>query len=356
MSAKNLVGPVFDPALSAVLQAALDKAASMQEADGVSASFYISDRCHWEGVSGTTTQDPTIQVETDMLFGFGSITKTFIAAIVLQLVEENKLALEDTLGKWLEDYPNIDPNTTVRQLLNHSSGIGNYTDSEALWPRIEEEPNRVWLPKEVLRYVGPPTAPAGEGWQYSNTNYILLGMVIERATGNTVEQELEDRITGPLLLRSTHLFKENFEPYRWGNTETLSTSRYSSAWTAGAVAATARDIAKWAHTLFSGSFLKSVSLDKMLTVEIRGIEQSLMAMGMGVWEFATDGEVSWGHGGWIDDYVSKMFYLPRLELGVAYSSSRADASTQSFPGDILVRAYIDNRPKDISVCFDSPDE
>ena len=118
---------VFDPKLSDVLQKALEEAARLQKADNISASLYISDQCYWEGVSGTTSQDRSAPVESDMLYGFGSIAKTFVAAIVLQLVEENRLGLEDRLEKWFDKNPNIDTNITVHQLLNHTRAFPSYS-------------------------------------------------------------------------------------------------------------------------------------------------------------------------------------------------------------------------------------
>jgi CubicO group peptidase (beta-lactamase class C family) len=179
-----------------------------------------------------------------MLYGFGSITKTFVAAIVLQLVEENRLGLEDRLEKWLDKYPNIDTNITVHQLLNHTSGLGGYIID------VEANLDRIWSPEEILKYVASPSAPPGDGTRYSNTNYMV--------TGNPVEQELEDRIIGPLSLNSTSLPKSNFEPQRWANSTVPSSSLYSAVWTAGALASTSRDVAKWGHTLFSGTALKWV--------------------------------------------------------------------------------------------------
>ena len=240
-----------------------------------------------------------------MLFGFGSITKTFVAAIVLQLVEENKLGLEDTLGKWLEKYPNIDTNLTVSQLLNHSSGLRNFTSE------VETDLDRVWLPEELLRYVGLPDSP-DDIPHYSNTNYILLGMIIEAATGNSVEQELEIRIIGPLHLDSTYLPKDDFDPQRWANNTALSSSLYSGVWTAGAIASTSRDIAKWSHALYSGKFLQATSLEQMLTAEIRlNGRGGRIPMGMGVKKGLVEGESAWGHGGWLGHFVSAMFYLPK---------------------------------------------
>lgn len=150
--------PVFDSRLSGILQKALEEAARLQKADSISASLYISDQCYWEGVSGTTTQDRSAPVESDMLYGFASITKTLIAAIVLQLAEENKLGLEDMLEQWLEEYPNIDKTVTIRQLLNHTSRLYNYTHAESFWPDVEANPDRVWSPEELLRYGGGTVA------------------------------------------------------------------------------------------------------------------------------------------------------------------------------------------------------
>ena len=344
--------PVFDSRLSGILQKALEEAARLQKADSISASLYISDQCYWEGVSGTTTQDRSAPVESDMLYGFGSITKTFVAAIVLQLVEENKLSLEDKIERWLDKYPNIDPNITVHQLLDHTSGLDNYIKNKHFWSDVEANLDRVWSPEEILKYVASPSAPPGDGTRYSNTNYILLGLIIEAVTGNPVEQELEDRIIGPLSLNSTSLPKSNFEPQRWANSTVPSSSLYSAVWTAGALASTSRDVAKWGHTLFSGSFLQATSLERMLVFRDKQIGRSRVPMGMGVWDLSGGEVVAWGHGGRLDPFLSRMFYLPKLKLSVAYASSGGHG--QGVPGRHLVRAYIANRPDNISLCFDSP--
>ncbi len=179
-------------------------------------------------------------------------------------------------------------------------------------------------------------------------------MIIEAATGNPVEQELENRIIGPLHLDSTYLAKDDFDPQRWANNTALSSSLYSGVWTAGAIASTSRDIAKWSHTLYSGNFLQATSLEQMLTAEIglygRGLR---IPMGMGVWKLLVEREPAWGHGGWLGHFRAMTFYLPKFELSVAYASSGARNLKQRVSVSHLVRAYIDNRPDDISVCFDS---
>ncbi|MCP4769463.1 MAG: beta-lactamase family protein [Gammaproteobacteria bacterium] len=357
LDAKHQVkNPVFDQQLSGVLQKTLEKAARIQKADNISASLYISDRCHWEGTTGATKQDPGIPVKSDMLYGFGSITKTFVAAIVLQLAEENKLGLDEPLGKWLDKYPNIDANLTIRQLLNHGSGLYDYiNDSDSFWSEVDANIDRVWLPEELFSYVGPPPKLGFDVPRYSNTNYILLGMIIEAVTDNSLDQELQNRIIGPLNLGSTYLAKKTFDPNRWANNTALTSSLYSGVWAAGAMASTSHDIAKWSHALYSGNFLQAASLESMLVTESRRIGKGVIQMGLGVWvwDLGIGSESAWGHGGWLEHFVSRTFYLPKHELSVAYASSGAEVSLASVPGSQLVLAYIDNKPDDISVCFDS---
>ena len=352
LSAARAKSPIFDPKLSKVLQQALEQAARDQGADSVSASLYISDRCYWEGATGVTKQDPSIPVTPDTLYAFGSITKTFVAAIVLQLVEENKLKLNDKLGKWLDDYRNIDPNVTVRQLLNHSSGLNGYMGSRRFRSDVRANPDRILSPEDILKYVRRPIAPPGDGRLYTNTNYILLGLIIEAVTGNPVERELENRITGPLDLNRTSLRKSNFTPRRWSNSTAPSSAMYSAIWTAGALASTSRDVAKWAQALFAGNVIQAKTLKRMLVFEDRKISRTSIPMGLGVWNLSSRGIVAWGHGGRVRPFLARMAYLPELRLGIAYSSS--GGRNQGIPGKFLVRAYIANRPDNISSCFDDP--
>jgi len=352
-SSSPVEDPVFDQQLSDDLQKALERAARIQEADGISASLYISDQCHWEGTAGVTRQDPSVSIEPDMLFAFGSITKTFIAGVVFQLVEENKLRLEDTLEKWLEKYPNIDASITIRQLLNHGSGIDEYYTDVNYWSVIEADLDRVWLPEELLKYVGPPPKTQGDIPSYSNTNYILLGMIIEAATGSSLEQALKSRIIEPLHLDSTYLAKNDFSPKHWANNTFLVSSLYSGVWAAGAIASTSKDIAKWSHALYSGNFLQATSLESMLVTEVRWVRRGSNLVGLGVMNLVTGGQQAWGHGGRLGSFLSNMFYIPDFKLSVAYSSSGSDISWQHAPGDYLVRAYANNQPDNISRCFES---
>jgi D-alanyl-D-alanine carboxypeptidase len=349
---RHVEDSVFDPRLSNVLQKALEEIARIQKADSISVSLYISNRCHWEGATGITRPKPSVPVESDMIFSFGSITKTFVAAIILQLVEENRLKLDDPLGKWLAKHPNIDTNITIRQLLNHGSGLYDYlNDGESFGLDMEADPNRMWLPEELLEYLGPPPDQLVNVPGYSNTNYILLGMIIEATTGSSLEQELQNRIIGPLHLNSTYLPKKNFIPERWADSRSLSSSLYSGAWASGAIASTPGDIAKWSHALYSGNFLQTTSMESMLMAEDRRSGQGWISMGLGVMKLSAGAQLAWGHTGWINSSYSKTFYIPKYQLSVAYVFSEPDFSTKDFADTDLILAYLNNRPENISKCF-----
>lgn len=343
---------VFTLQLDSALQKELENVRAILDSDNISASIYISDKCYWEGVAGFTKQNPEVPVNADMIYGFGSIAKTFVASIVLQLVEENRLNLEDPLGKWLPQYPNIDTGITIRELLNHGSGLDDFYLDKDYEAEVDADLDRVWLPEETLKYVGPPPRVGVAPPKYSNTNYILLGMVIEAATGNSLEIELQYRITRPLQLNSTHLPKQGFDPERWADNTHLSNSRFSSLWAAGAIASTAREIAKWSQVLYSGNFLEDASMKSMLATEPRRIGQLTLPMGLGVWKFEGDSGFAWGHGGLFSPFKSATFYVPKLGISIAYSFSWTDSGEQLLPGSHLVQAFVGNRPDDISICLD----
>lgn len=155
--------------------------------------------------TGTVKVPPPVKpVKADALFEIGSITKSFIAAILLQLEGEGKLSLDDSLGEWLPQYPTW-KKVSLRRLLNMTSGIPSYTFNEAWVKQILANPKPYWSPAHLLDYANPEKdLPSGEvKFEYSNTNYILAGMVIEKATGQTVNEALTSRIFNPFQLKST---------------------------------------------------------------------------------------------------------------------------------------------------------
>ena len=156
------------------LQQVLDKGISKYEARGVSAAVIYHDGKVWTGTSGIS--HGTVPIEPDMLFAIGSITKNFVAALTLQLVEEGILSLDDPLSKWLPEYRHVDSSATLRQLLNHTSGIYMFWSNEKIWEDLTKDESKIWTPEEVLSYIKEPYFAPGEGYRYSNTNYLLMAM------------------------------------------------------------------------------------------------------------------------------------------------------------------------------------
>ena len=154
--------------------------------------------------AGTETWRPRTRMRVTDRFRIGSETKMFVSTVVLQLVGEGKLSLDDTVERRL---PGLIPNgsdITVRQLLNHTSGLYDYAEDKAFLAQLDNR-RKVWAPRQLIALgtAHKPAFPPGAKWGYSNTGYIALGLMVEDATGNTLGAELRERIFEPLRLRGT---------------------------------------------------------------------------------------------------------------------------------------------------------
>jgi D-alanyl-D-alanine carboxypeptidase len=208
----------------------------------------------------------------------GSVNKTFTATVVLQLVGEGKLRLDDSVQRWL---PGLVPNgdhITVRQLLNQTSGLPDYCGvppSNTLCDPRGSDMGRFWTQRELVDIsVGaPPLFPPGEGWSYSNTGYVLLGMIIRQVTGHTLAFEYQHRIFTPLGLHHTRFslttsmpnpYSHGYEVLAPGNwpLDVTSTSP-TIAWAAGGIVSTDGDLTRFMRALLGGRLLKSTLLRQM---------------------------------------------------------------------------------------------
>jgi CubicO group peptidase (beta-lactamase class C family) len=198
----------LEPALQQILQQALD---GTREADVPGASIAIvSPAGSWFGASGVANTQTRTPLKADDRFQIGIITKTFVATTVLQLVQEGKLRLDDKLTQLLPDrvtknVPNA-ANITLRQLLQHTSGIADYTD--VLFTQAATNPGvflQEWQPEELVGLINgvPPLVNPGEAWRYSSTNFVLVGLIVEATTDRSIGREIRDRILTPLGIDST---------------------------------------------------------------------------------------------------------------------------------------------------------
>ena len=175
---------------------------ALGEQDGGIAVLSIRDGVTTSAVAGVANAagDP---IAADTPFRVGSISKPFVATMVLQLVDEGSVDLDEPLSTYLPNTP-IGGDVPIRMLLNHRSGLPNYTDQSAFIPDVFEDRNRVFTPDEILAWVeGTVTDEPGQHFAYSNTNYILLGQLIERVTGTDLDTALRQRISEPLGLEAT---------------------------------------------------------------------------------------------------------------------------------------------------------
>ncbi len=258
-------------------------------------------------VSGVADIESKRPVAAEDRFRIGSLTKSYLATVVLQLAEEGKLSLDDSVEKWL---PGLLPNgdeVTVRQLLGHRSGLFEYEeDPRVLKPYLQGDFAYAWKPRQLIGIAveHEPTAAPGTKVVYSNTNYTVLGLLVEAATGQPLAAELERRIFAPLDLEATSLAEDGqletpySRGYLGGGKELLDVTAISPShyWAAGNVVSTASEVTRFNEALFEGELLSDDSMEEMqeFAVEAPGLERGLgIARGeteCGSWE-GHDGSV-----------------------------------------------------------------
>lgn len=309
------------------LQAALDKCLRRCDVKGASAAIIFPDHTHWHGVSGVSHRD--VRMSPDMSFAIGSITKNMVAALVLQLAEEGKLSLEDPLSRWLPTYPHVNGAITIRQLLNHSSGLFMFWDNQRIWDDLIRDRTRAFTPEEVLGYLKEPYFAPGQGYHYSNTGYLLAAMIITRATGSSLSAEMRKRFWQPLGLSSAclppedpyprnqaHVWGWNFEEKGAYRDVTFLPRRSHDTITYGSagVFMTAGDLARWTHALFHKRVLGETSLAQMQSFTVGA------AHGLGLDRLGrrTAGRLkAYGHGGANIGTSAYMAYLPDVDVSMA---------------------------------------
>jgi len=249
-------------------------------------------------------------MKTDFRFRIGSVTKTFVATVLLQLAGENRLNLDDSIEKWLPGV--IQGNgydgkqITILQVLNHTSGIADYIQSKDF--DIMDTKKSYTAEEFVKMGISlPPDFAPGKGWSYSNTGYVLLGILIEKVTGNSYAEEIEDRIIEPLDLSNTFLpgnssvipgTKHARGYVQPDGASELKDVTYSNPGSSdGEMISTADDLNKFFSYLLGGKLLKEQQLKQMLTTVPTGRE-GMDGYGLGIFETKLPNGVSiWGHTG-----------------------------------------------------------
>lgn len=333
----------FDPVLATKLQNKIDSVRSANNLKGISAYVIIPGAGTWKGVTGVSHSG--FPITSDMQFGIGSNTKLFTGVLILKLAENNIINLDDSLHQHLPNFNNINPNITIRQLLNHTSGIADVNNVVGYTDSILTNPNRIFIPTEVMTWVGPPLFPAGTSWSYCNTNYILAGMIAESATGQSFGKLLRDSVLSPLQLDSTFLglYDSILFPiaHPWqGGVDKYSTPRkslHSVAWSSGAMYSTSGEMAQWYKALMNGQVLNQNSFNELTTFVGSG------NYGIGLYSTNVLGRTVWQHGGTIwGGYNSSMVY--DTTTGIIISILINQNPAQAFQVSIQLLSTLINYP------------
>jgi D-alanyl-D-alanine carboxypeptidase len=350
--------PAQTPIPAGALQARLNAIRVQYHVPGVSATIIWPDGRSWTGVNGWADVKQHVPVAPTTAFSVGSVSKTFLAALVLQLADEGPLSLDDPVLRWLPT-AEVPADATIRELLDHTSGLYDFFSNAAIDTALLANRRQAWTPARALGYMRAPYCAAGTCWHYSNSNYVLLGQVVQQVTGNPVATELRRRYLAPLRLVRT--FVQGAEPARGtvatsyevlGSGSSISTvsqgdgtaispftSVVTAAGSAGAIAATSRDLAVWARRLYGGAVLRPAALAAMLDVSRSVGAGSALPYGLGVEEVSLGGRPTEGHNGRLIGAGATMRYLPDSGFSIAVVTNQDRISPDVFAAALLAIAF-----------------
>ena len=334
------------------LQAKLDEWHKAGKFPGATLGVVLANGESFGLAIGYSDRDAKTPMKPDDRMLAGSVGKTFAAATALQLVKEGKLNLDDRIEKffgkeaWFSRLPNA-ANITVRQLMNHTSGLVRYEFKETFTKDLTANPMKVWTPEERIAYLFGEKAAfdPGKGWDYSDTNYIVLGMIIEKVTGKKFFGEANRRLIKPLKLSDTipqegpvmngvvQGYAGPNNPFG-GKDAMIENGKFvvnpQLEWTGGGYASTSEDLARWAKMMYEGKAFDSSLLPQVLD----GVSAPMLGRetkyGLGVIIRQTPAGTSYGHSGFFPGYMTDMMYFPEQKIAVAVQVNTS--APQSFGG------------------------
>jgi D-alanyl-D-alanine carboxypeptidase len=324
----------FDARTRAQLNQALTQTMQANWSPGVIVGVWEGNRA-WTATRGLTARGgggrPTFADHTRV----GSVTKTFTGTLILQLVDQGKLSLDDTIDRWFPTFPNAS-NITVRMLGTMASGINSYTLDPTVANTYLSAPTTAWTPTQLIDAAAslPPTFPPGQGFQYSNSNFVMLGQIVEQVTGKPFAQALNEMILRPLKLRNTSypadaaLPKPTWQSYTaQGSTDgnVLTSTNWSPTFasTAGQMISALDDLRVWTRALGRGTLLKPATQ----AVRLQGNPYS--AADGREYDFAIGNDHGWlAHDGQIPGYNTQIAYLPKLDATIVVMANSDIASSK----------------------------
>ncbi|QCQ90680.1 serine hydrolase domain-containing protein [Rhodococcus sp. SGAir0479] len=319
---------------------------------------------------GTGTRDQDAPVDPTEHIRIGSNTKTMTGTVILQLVQEGKIALADPVSKFRPDVPNGD-GITIEQLLDMRSGLFNYSETAELNETLDRDPQKQWKPEELLTlaFANPPYFPPGQGYHYSNTNTVLLGLIAENLDGKPLTQIFQSRLYGPLGLSGTtfpaaadsSLPAPHPQGYMFGtNMDTLTDPALpepmqaaarngtlapndvtdvnpSWAWAAGAGISTANDLVTWVQALAGGRLLGAdLQAQRLASVQPTAPDNGAAQYG---WGIAKMGPM-FGHTGELPGFNSFMGHDPDNKVTLVVWANLAPAADGQDPATAMAKEIL----------------
>ena len=284
---------------------------------------------------GHANLEDSVATKPRTVFRIGSVTKPFTATAVIQLVQEGRITLDDSIQQFLPTFPTQGHRVTIRHLLTHTSGIRSYTSVKGYDPNLDAPPDSVI----ALIARQPFDFPPGERFLYNNSGYYLLGIILERVTGHPYHRVVQNRFTAPLGLPDTrYCFLRPVIPRRAAGYTVdggpFINARYnamSQPFAAGGLCSTVLDLVTWARTLFSGQMIRPDLLEAM-TTPARLKDGSTTGYGFGLSIDAFDGHRRISHGGGINGFTSSLAYYPDDDLTiVVLANANTDLSRLVVP-------------------------
>jgi len=271
---------------------------------------------------GLASREANKQADASTVYEIGSITKQFTSSGIMRLVERGKVSLDDPISKYVPDLPAHEQNVKIRQLLNHTSGVHNYTSSPE-WMKTWKED---YTPRQIVGFVDKDSLdfPSGTRYSYSNTGYVLLGMVIEKASGQTYANFVQREFFGPLGLTQTtycpsHPTDAHYAVGYQMKGDTMRVADYLSMthpFSAGAICSTVRDLVKWQRARMDGKVVSAKSFEQMTTPDsLPGGRRMNYGFGLTVGQVGNKKMVA--HGGGIFGFTTAGVFIPEDQINVA---------------------------------------
>lgn len=343
------------------VQSYLDEWRAASTFPGASVGIVLKDGTAFGVVTGVSDRARATPMRVEDLLLAGSTGKTFFAAVAVQLIEQGQLSLDAPVSTYLGSLPWYSrlPNAktmTVRQLMTHTSGLVRYEMNPKFTEALRAAPDKTWTPEEELAFLLDATPPfaAGDGWDYSDTNYIALGMICERLTGTKLYDEVQRRFLTPLKLArvvpSTSRRIAGLIPGYAGPRDPLGLPdevmtngvfaiNPQFEWTGGGYATSPIDLARWGHALYAGNAISAKARALMIDAAVPARLGPETRYGLGVIVRPSPAGMTWGHSGFFPGYQTELVHF--VDRGVTIAIQINTSAPRATGGRSLLRVVYD---------------